>query len=267
MARKFEREAPRSYDQSMPWTEKTFTFNAATCSACGAQVDKRERGWTNPEAPAGHRVRCRACGPPDTVADHVDPVAGSSALRLDARRRGDDYLKGAQGEYLMGGYLATELAPGARVLTDRKVPGDSEANVDHVVVASSGVWIIDSKKWAGEIQYRSPKFPSTDPRRYLFIDGVDRTALIAKIYRLVIPVAQVIGDRTVPVHPVMAFIEATWGLRESLHFKRGKGPYEHDGVLLAGGHGVIAKINELGPLSPSRVETLHAKLDAEMLPL
>ena len=266
MARKLERGAPRSYDQSMAWTEKTFTFNAATCSSCGATVDKGARGWTNPEAPAGHRVRCRACGPPDTPADHVDPVAGSSALRLDAHRRGDTYLKVAQGEYLMGGYLAAELAPGSRVLTDRRVPGDSEANVDHVVVASSGVWIIDSKKWAGEILYRSPKFPSTDPRRYLVIAGVDRTSHIAKIYRLVIPVAQVIGDRTVAVHPVMAFIEATWGLREGLHFKRGKGPYEHDGVLLAGGHGIIAKINEPGPLSPARVEELYAKLDAAMPP-
>jgi len=73
------------------------------------------------------------------------------------------------------------------------VPGDSEANIDHVVVASTGVWIIDSKKWTGEIRYRSPGFPSTDPRKCLTVDGKDRTSEIAKIYRLVIPVAQVIG--------------------------------------------------------------------------
>jgi hypothetical protein len=166
----------------------------------------------------------------------------------------------------MGGYLAHELVAGARVLTDRHVPGDSEANIDHVVVASSGVWIIDSKKWAGEIHYRSRRFPSTDPRRYLYIGGEDRTPYIAKIYRLVIPVAQVIGDRTVSVHPVMAFIEAVWGLPESLHFKRAKGPYLHEGVFLSGGHSIIRKINEPGPLSLEDIEALYRKLNAAMPP-
>ncbi len=166
----------------------------------------------------------------------------------------------------MGGYLANELVPSARVLTDRLVPGDSEANIDHVVVASSGVWIIDSKKWTGEIRYRSPRFPSTDPRRYLSIGGEDRTANIAKIYRLVIPVAQVIGDRTVDVYPVMAFIEAVWGVPEGLHFNRGKGPYEHDGVFLSGGHSIIRKINEPGPLSSESIEALYRKLDSAMPP-
>jgi hypothetical protein len=249
----------------MTWTEKPFTRNAATCSSCGATVEKRARGWTNPEESTGKRVRCLVCGPGDSAV-HVDPVAGSSALRLDARRRGDNYLKGAQGEYLMGGYLANELVPSARVLTDRLVPGDSDANIDHVVVASSGVWIIDSKKWAGEIRYRSPRFPSTDPRRYLSIDGEDRTSNIAKILRLVIPVAQVIGDRSVNVRPVIAFIEAVWGVPESLHFKRGKGPYEHDGVFLSGGHSIIRKINEPGPLSLESIEALYRKLDRAMPP-
>jgi hypothetical protein len=249
----------------MTWTEKPFTRNAANCSSCGATVEKGQRGLTNSKEPAGKRVRCLVCGPGDSAL-HVDPVAGSSALRLDARRRGDDYLKGAHGEYLMGGYLANELVASARVLTDRHVPGDSEANIDHVVVASSGVWIIDSKKWAGEIHYRSPSFPSTDPRRYLSVGGEDRTSQIAKIYRLVIPVARVIGDRSVSVHPVIAFIESVWGVRESLHFKRGKGPYVHDGVFLSGGHSIITKINEPGPLSLESIEVLYRKLDAAMPP-
>jgi hypothetical protein len=166
----------------------------------------------------------------------------------------------------MGEYLAKDLAAGARVLTDRHVPGDSEANIDHVVVASSGVWIIDSKKWSGEIRYRSPRFPSTDPRRYLSIGGEDRTEHIAKMYRLGIPVAQVIGDRTVRVHPVMAFIEGEWGVPESLHFKMGKGNYKHEGVFLSGGHSIITKINEPGPLSLVNIEALYCKLDAAMPP-
>ena len=213
-------------------------------------------------------MRCLACGPVETAPPEppTDPVAGSSALRQDQRYRGDKNLKGAQGEYLMGTYLAKELNPEAYVLTDRKVPGDFEANIDHLVVASTGVWIVDSKKWTGEIKYRSPRFPSTDPRKYLTVDGKDRTAEITKIYRLVIPVAQVIGDQRVPVHPVLAFVEATWGVREALHFIRDKGPYEHEGVLISGGHSFIGLINAAGPLLPDVVESLWRRLNAAMPP-
>ena len=70
-----------------------------------------------------------AIGPEvERSSPHIDPVAGSSALRLDARHRGDDYLKGAQGE----------CALGARVLTDWKVPAGSLATVGHLIVATSG---------------------------------------------------------------------------------------------------------------------------------
>ena len=250
----------------MAWSKKTFAHNGAPCSVCGKLVQKGIEGWTDSSQPRGQRVRCLVCGPAEMVTSPADPVAGSSALRQDKRYRGDNNLKGAQGEYIMGTYLAADLAPGVHVLTDRKVPGDSEANIDHVVVASTGVWIIDSKKWAGEIRYRSPGFPSTDPRKYLTVDGKDRTSDIAKIYRLVIPVAGVIGDTKVPVHPVLAFIEATWGVKESLHFGRGKGPYEHEGVLISGGHSFIELINATGPLTTDAVESLWRKLDAHMPP-
>ncbi len=256
----------------MTWTKKTFTFNSAVCGACHETVTKGSQGWTDASQPRGHRVLCLACGPGETataqdpVAPPPDPVAGTSALRQDKRYGGDANLKGAHGEFLMGGYLAEELAPGARVLTDRQVPSDSDANVDHVVIASSGVWIVDSKKWAGEIRYRSPAFPSTDPKKLLTVGGTNRTSSIAKIFRLVIPVAAIIADRSVPVNPAMAFIEPTWGVREGLHFRRGKGPFNHEGVLLAGGHGIIKAINEPGPLSSERVDELWRLLDAEMPP-
>jgi hypothetical protein len=247
------------------WAEKTLWRNGATCAQCGRLIEKDERALVNPEAPANKKVRCLVCGSGD-AATREDPIAGSSQLGLDKRNRGDKNLKGAVGEYLMGGYLAEELELGARVLTDRKVPGDSEANIDHVVVATSGVWIVDSKKWEGEIHYRNRGLSSSDPNRYLTVGGIDRTSHIAKIYRLVIPVAQVIGDRAVPVYPVLAFVESTWGVREGIHFKRGKGPYTHEGVLLSGGHSFIPLVNKTGPLSPEAVDALWVKLDRAMPP-
>lgn len=97
----------------------------------------------------------------------------------------------------------------------------------------------------------SPKLPSIDPRRYLHIDGVDRTDLIAKIYQLVIPIAQVIGHLTVPVHPVMTCIEPTWGAAQEPAFRSGQGPLRARGPAPAGGRGIIRMIDESGPLSPA----------------
>jgi hypothetical protein len=36
----------------------------------------------------------------------------------------------------------------AVVLHDREVPG-TRANIDHLVVAGDGVWVVDTKRWAG----------------------------------------------------------------------------------------------------------------------
>jgi hypothetical protein len=37
-------------------------------------------------------------------------------------------------------------------------------------------------------------------------------------------------------------------------------------VFLSGGHRIITKINEPGPLSPETIEALYRKLDAAMPP-
>ena len=66
-------------------------------------------------------------------------------------KRDRNWRRGAAGEYLMDRFLHEKLKDGEVILTDRRVP-DSSSNIDHVVVASSGVWIIDSKKWRGKIE-------------------------------------------------------------------------------------------------------------------
>lgn len=65
---------------------------------------------------------------------------------------------------------------------------------------------------------------------------------------------------------MLAFVEATWGVKEGLHFRRGKGPYEHEGVLISGGHSFIELINATGPLTSDAVESLWRRLDASMPP-
>ena len=94
---------------------------------------------------------------------------------------------------------------GTFILTDRRVPG-TDANIDNVVVAPSGVWIIDSnrRRMRGKIEYKASTLTGID--MHLFVGGEDRTSEVEKIYRLVIPVAQIVDDRSVPIHPALVFV-------------------------------------------------------------
>lgn len=74
--------------------------------------------------------------------------AAAAALRgRDARR----WRAGARAEERTGQVLdrlgRSRRRPVA-VLADRVVPGSS-ANIDHLVVCPSGVWILDTKSWSG----------------------------------------------------------------------------------------------------------------------
>jgi hypothetical protein len=58
---------------------------------------------------------------------------------------------GSHGEARVGGVLdAWAATVGAVVLHDRKIPG-SRANIDHLVIARSGVWSIDAKEYKGAV--------------------------------------------------------------------------------------------------------------------
>ncbi|WP_214327915.1 nuclease-related domain-containing protein [Nonomuraea sediminis] len=56
------------------------------------------------------------------------------------------WRKGAAGERATARLLAPLQAEGHVCLHDRAIPG-STANIDHLLVGPTGVWVIDSKKW------------------------------------------------------------------------------------------------------------------------
>jgi Nuclease-related domain len=63
------------------------------------------------------------------------------------------------------------------VLHDRRIPG-SRANIDHIVVAPCGVFVIDAKNYKGRVEKRDRGgFFSTDCR--LYVGGRDKTPLVA----------------------------------------------------------------------------------------
>jgi hypothetical protein len=261
---------PFRYPQGiMTWESKPLRFGGK-CDSCGAIIKKRELGWHEPLL---HKVRCATCGPGSNEPNKniqsapasptaLNPVGGSAALR-EARSRNDPkWTKGAAGEYLMDLSLHNHVNDGSVILTDRQVPG-TMSNIDHVVVAASGVWIIDTKIWKGKIQYKSTTLMSTSKR--LFVDGKDRTSAVEAIFNQVIPVAQIIGDKSVPIQPALVFIDGDWKDISAARMLASK-PHQHLTVWISWPKAIWKKINEPGPLDPDTVKRVGAVLDGALRP-
>jgi hypothetical protein len=119
---------------------------------------------------------------------------------------------GHKGEAKLGKQLNAFLEEGMGVLHDRRIPG-SKANIDHLVVAPSGVFVIDAKNYKGRVEKRDRGgWFSTDYR--LYVGGRDKTPLIAGLPKQVDAVKTALADEfaDIPVGMVLCFVDADWSL-------------------------------------------------------
>ncbi|WP_436793842.1 nuclease-related domain-containing protein [Actinospongicola halichondriae] len=95
-------------------------------------------------------------------------------------------------------------------LHDRGIPG-SRANIDHIAVGPSGVFVIDAKKYTGKVERRDVgSFFKVDER--LYVRGRDRTKLVEGVKRQCSVVRDALGDTgsDITVHGVLCFVGAEW---------------------------------------------------------
>ncbi len=70
---------------------------------------------------------------------------------LEARlRSARAWRRGAEGERVVAELLETELPDGYHVFNDVRFPGRT-ANIDHLVVGPSGVFVLNTKNWRGTV--------------------------------------------------------------------------------------------------------------------
>src|SRR3954469_20729216 len=102
------------------------------------------------------------------------PRIGGALLALsDDPTHEKVWARGAGGEEHVAKFLAKYLNDGVVVLHDRRIPG-SRANIDHIAVAPSGIWVIDSKRYKGKVAVSKPLFGKAK----LTIAGRDKTKLV-----------------------------------------------------------------------------------------
>jgi hypothetical protein len=125
------------------------------------------------------------------------------------------WLEGAEGEERVARALRKRLAASVVLLHDRHIPR-STANIDHIAIAESGVWVIDSKRCSGKVCIDRPLFGKAK----LVVAGRNKTKLIEGLQRqvdVVRPVVQAVSDIT-PVHGALCFVDADLPLVFKLSF-------------------------------------------------
>jgi len=126
------------------------------------------------------------------------PRVGGLMLKLQGVPAGEiSWDTGAIGEEALASHLA-KTCPEVIVLHDRRM-SRSRANIDHLAVTPSGVFVIDAKRYKGKIEVRKPFVG--DP--CLFIKGRDKTKLVEGLSRQREAVLAALAE-TVPEMPVHA---------------------------------------------------------------
>lgn len=191
----------------------------------------------------------------DVRAKH--PRVGGLILALSAAPTSTAaWSKGADGEERLGARLDELSCSRLLVLHDRRLPG-RRANIDHVVVTPSGVWVVDAKFYSGRPARRTRGGLFSGRRDVLTVAGRDRSKLVEGMRRQVAVVEGVVG-RDVPVHGALCFIDADWPLSS-----RGFGI---DGVHVLAPRRLFTLLKQPGELTPADVEQCRRRLRSELPP-
>jgi hypothetical protein len=208
------------------------------CSRCGIAL--RTGDVAVYERPT-RTIRCVACpvAEQDTASEpEIDVgVAGRSARQEHERRAAKREAKAKErwGERIGGVVLAltdepqstrawaigargeeklAEALAGFNVLHDRRVPG-TRGNLDHIVVAPAGVFVVDAKHLEGRIEIRNHGW-FLRPDERLHVGRRDCSGLADKMGWQVAAVEAALRgaglDPVPPIVPVLCFIDGDWPL-------------------------------------------------------
>ncbi len=182
-----------------------------TCRTCAIGLPTGSEVWCDI---AADEVQCSTCHGPllrveRRATSRVARVAKFFSEESASARGGAERV---QRDRMLSVHLHTELGRRAVVLDDRKAPG-TKGQIDHIVVAPSGVWVVDAHEYDGRVERRDVGgWFKVDDR--LYVSGKDRTNLIDGIDRKVVAVEEVLakeGLDRVPVHAALCFVNSEWG--------------------------------------------------------
>jgi Nuclease-related domain len=175
-------------------------------------------------------------------------------LLVGSRPSTEAWGRGAAGEERVGNIVDRAVAASGIVLHDRSLPG-THANIDHLVVVPSGVWVVDTKHYRGRLERR--RIGVFGVRSGLFVAGRDVAPLVGAAKRQRARVERALA-RGVPVRVALCFMGARWTALAR--------PFPVDGVLVTWPAALGRRLRAPGPLGPAERAALAQQLSASFPP-
>jgi hypothetical protein len=164
------------------------------------------------------------------------------------------WKKGSVGERKLASSLEQNLGDRAILLNDRQVP-KTKGNIDHLMVAGSGVWVVDAKNYTGLVQQRDVGgFFKVDD--HLYVGGRDRTKVIDGLGWQVTAVTKALAGMDVPVSSAVCFTDAEWGW-----FAK---PFTIREVFVSGPNALARRISETSVLNVERIQEIAVHLSVAL---
>jgi Nuclease-related domain len=226
----------------------------ATCADCIGGGESRPIDRGQPGRSAVRRYERLRDNRERAIRD-AHPRLGNLILAVtDDPQSTRAWARGAAGEQALGGRLEEMRGDALGVLHDRRIPG-SRANIDHIAVAPSGIYVIDPKRYAGRVESRDRgSFFRSDLR--LYVRGRDRSKLVLGMDAQIDAVRAAVRAE-VPIIPVLCFIESDWGFfPKAMRFGN---------VLVVWPTKLYELLRQPGPLDGAEIARLERHL-AEQLP-
>ena len=172
------------------------------------------------------------------------------------------WAQGAAGERAVAAKLDELSGEHLVALHDRRMIREdgrpSRANVDHLVVAATGVWVVDAKTHQGTLEVRRAGGLFSPRVEKLYVGGRDKTSLLTGLATQVDAVRRVLEavDADVPVRGALCFVgtELPW-FGESI-----------GGVPLVGRRGLAKLMKKEGALDADARDAVAAYLGARFVP-
>jgi hypothetical protein len=163
---------------------------------------------------------------------------------------------GSVGEERLGAWLNALAGDSLRVLHDRRIP-TSRANIDHLAVTPSGIFVIDAKKYKGRPHLQIEGGFLRPRVEKLMVGSRDRTTLVDGVLKQVQVIRDLVGT-DIPVRGVLCFVEADRPLIG--------GAFSTRGVEALWPKRLYQALTTTGPLGAATLDELHRMLAAALPP-
>ncbi len=192
----------------------------------------------------------------EKIDERWGPFAGVVKFLSDDPQDITAWAKGSDGERRLGRQLERDAPKSSVILHDRKIPG-TQANIDHIAIAPSGIWVIDAKNYSGIVERRDIGGWFRQDFR-LFVGGRDRTKIADGLSWQIHEVQKIVGAQRVQIAGALCFTDAQWRLWAK--------PFRQGDVWVTWASKLVEMIAAKGPLTQKDIDYLATTIARELPP-